>query len=175
MSDSAHSDRAAWIRAAVEQFEAPLVRYAMQLVGNVESAREVVQDTFLRLWNDDLAALESRLAPWLFTVCRNRALDVRKKEQRMTAMTGVELEMRDHLQQDPTRNLEISELAEHVIELVEELPGNQREVLRLKFQAGLSYKEISKVTQLSVSNVGYLLHTAIKRLREQLKTSESVK
>lgn len=145
------------------------MRYATQLVGNVESARDVVQDTFLRLWKDDLAALESRLAPWLFTVCRNRALDVRKKEQRMTV---VNIETRDPIERDQSQTLEGRELAAHVLELVGELPDNQREVLRLKFQAGLSYQEISQVTTLSVSNVGYLLHTAVKRLREQLKTSE---
>jgi RNA polymerase sigma-70 factor (ECF subfamily) len=40
--------------------------------------------------------------------------------------------------------------------------------VRLKFQAGLSYREISRVTELSVSNVGYLIHTAIRTLRRQL-------
>ena len=41
--------------------------------------------------------------------------------------------------------------------------------MRLKFQNGLSYKEISRVTELSVSNVGYLIHTAIQKLRQQLE------
>jgi RNA polymerase sigma-70 factor (ECF subfamily) len=41
-------------------------------------------------------------------------------------------------------------------------------VVRLKFQHGLSYKEIAAVTELSVSNVGYLIHTAIKKLRTEL-------
>ena len=46
------------------------------------------------------------------------------------------------------------------------LPENQQEVIRLKFQQGLSYKEISSVTGLSVTNVGFLIHTGLKRLRE---------
>lgn len=87
-------------------------------------------------------------------------------------MTVVNIETRDPIERDQSQTLEGRELAAHVLELVGELPDNQREVLRLKFQAGLSYQEISQVTTLSVSNVGYLLHTAIKRLREQLKTSE---
>ena len=53
-----------------------------------------------------------------------------------------------------------------VIGLVERLPDNQREVVRLKFQSGLSYREIADVTQLSVSNVGFLLHGAMKKLRQ---------
>jgi RNA polymerase sigma-70 factor (ECF subfamily) len=47
------------------------------------------------------------------------------------------------------------------------LPKNQQEVIRLKFQHGLSYKEISTVTNLSVTNVGFLIHTGLKVLRER--------
>ena len=59
--------------------------------------------------------------------------------------------------------------ASHVRRLLEALPENQQEVVRLKFQAGLSYREISRVTALSVSNVGYLIHTAMRTLRRQLQ------
>ena len=45
MNDAERLNRHSWVRAAVEQFEGPLVRYAAQLSGNVETAREVVQDT----------------------------------------------------------------------------------------------------------------------------------
>jgi len=41
-------------------------------------------------------------------------------------------------------------------------------VLRLKFQEGLSYREIAAITDVSVSNVGFLLHTALKTLRGRL-------
>ena len=47
------------------------------------------------------------------------------------------------------------------------LPDNQQEVVRLKFQDGLSYKEIAGVTGLTVSNVGFLIHTAIHTLRRE--------
>ncbi len=51
---------------------------------------------------------------------------------------------------------------------LEQLPENQREVIRLKFQQELSYKEISEATGLAVGNVGFLLHTGLKRLRSLL-------
>ena len=53
------------------------------------------------------------------------------------------------------------------------MPANQQEVVHLKFQSGLSYREISDVTGLSVSNVGFLLHTALARLREQVAAGAS--
>ena len=61
--------------------------------------------------------------------------------------------------------MERKERFEEVLRFLERLPENQREVIRLKFQGDLSYKEISEVTGLSVSNVGFLIHTGIKRLR----------
>lgn len=48
------------------------------------------------------------------------------------------------------------------------LPERQQEVVVLKFQNGLSYREIAEVTGLSVSNVGFQLHVALKTLRERL-------
>src|SRR4051794_22454592 len=77
----------AWVREAVGRFEAPLTLYAARLLGDAESARDVVQETFLRLCAQDRAPIESRLAEWLFTVCRNRALDVLRKERRMTRLS----------------------------------------------------------------------------------------
>ncbi len=53
----------------------------------------------------------------------------------------------------------------NVIKFLDRLPQNQREVIRLKFEGDMSYKEISQITQLSVSNVGFLIHAGIKRLR----------
>lgn len=66
----------------------------------------------------------------------------------------------------PPEQAEQTELAGHVLQMLARLPDNQQEVIRLKFQQGLSYKEISSVTGLSVTNVGFLIHTGLKRLRE---------
>ena len=57
--------------------------------------------------------------------------------------------------------------------LLGDLSPNQQEVVRLKFQDELSYKQISSVTGLTVSNVGFLLHTAIRRLRDGLRQLEA--
>ena len=63
------------IDLALERYERPLIGYAQSITGDLESARDAVQETFLRLSRQNLAALERRLAPWLFFVCRNCALD----------------------------------------------------------------------------------------------------
>ena len=65
-------------------------------------------------------------------------------------------------------NVEKRETIGEIFRLLEELPKNQREVVCLKFQCDLSYKEISEVTKLSVSNVGFLIHTALKTIRKRV-------
>lgn len=69
---------------------------------------------------------------------------------------------------DPARIAERREGAARVSVLLAELPSNQQEVIRLRFQNGLSYKQIAEVTSLSVSNVGFLIHTAIATLRKRM-------
>ena len=72
---------------------------------------------------------------------------------------------------DPRAAAERQEAVRLAVAVLESLPDNQQEVIRLKVQNGLSYREISEVTGLSVSNVGFLLHRGIKTLRERLKTA----
>lgn len=162
------SEHAKWIGAVVERYEGSLVRYAAQVTGDLERGRDVVQDTFLRLYQQDREQLDGHLAEWLYTVCRNRALDVRRKEQRMKTMTADQAAAQESREVEQSAAAEQHDTASRVLEFVDGLSENQREVVRLKFQNGLSYKEIAAITKLSVSNVGYLIHTAIKKLRAEL-------
>ena len=76
----------------------------------------------------------------------------------------------EQLGRRPVEALERKEKLDQVLRVVDRLPKNQREVILLKFQFDLSYKEISEVTHLSVTNVGFLIHTAIQTLRKELLT-----
>lgn len=67
----------------------------------------------------------------------------------------------------------MSDNARRVLAAVAELPPAQQEVLRLRFQEELSYKEISAITNHSVSNVGFLIHTGIRRVRERLRVADA--
>lgn len=157
-----------WVKDAVARFEGPLLLYATRLVRDAETARDVVQDTFLKLCSSDFASIDGHLAEWLFTVCRNRALDVLRKENRMTQMRDEQVHR--CLSADPGP-LDVAlgrDLSSRVLDLLEVLPVNQRDVIRLKFQNGFSYQEISRISGHSVSNVGYLIHAGVKALRLQL-------
>jgi len=164
--------KADWVRSTLKRHEGSLLRYAASITGDAERARDVVQDTFVRLCAEEPAQLDGKLTEWLFTVCRNRALDVQRKEKRMTALTEIDLETRDNGEPSPAWAAEKRDEAKTALHFLEALPPNQREVIRLKFQSGLSYQEISRVTNLSVSNVGFLIHTGIKTLRQNFKAIE---
>ncbi len=160
-----------WIQCAIEEHEGSLLRYAQHFVHDLETARDVVQDTFLQLCRQPDEELRPRLAQWLFTVCRNRAIDVCRKERRMKL--APEDQLADHLAEqsasaEPTEAIEKAETAEGLLKQIATLPDRQQEVLRLKFNTGLSYKEIAEVTGLTSSNVGFILHTAISKLRQKL-------
>jgi RNA polymerase sigma factor (sigma-70 family) len=104
---------------------------------------------------------------WLFTVTRNRALDYVRKHSRIIAMPLPE--DRQSEERGPAETLASRDAAEWLLKLLDELTPNQREVIRLKFQSDLSYQEISDVTGLSVTNVGFLLHVGLKKLRAILR------
>jgi RNA polymerase sigma factor (sigma-70 family) len=165
----ASPDASSFVHDAVARHQAPLLRYATRLLhGDVDRARDVVQDTFVRLMAQPPSAVDGHVAEWLFTVCRNRATDFLRKEGRMSLFAEGQAERLVAPEARPGAGLERTEQHAAVLRLISQLPPNQQEVVRLKFQNGFSYQEISRITSLSVSNVGFILHTAIKSLRQNL-------
>ena len=173
MSRTQNLKRESWVREAVASFEGPLTLYAARLLRDADRARDVVQETFLKLCASDQASIDGHLAEWLFTVCRNRALDVLRKENRMTQLRDEQVLRCLSPDPGPLDLAERRELSARALELMESLPANQREVIRLKFQNGFSYQEISRISGHSVSNVGYLIHAGVKALRLQLFAGEA--
>ena len=161
-------DDAGFLERTFAAHHAPLLRYATRMLGgDADRARDVVQDTFVRLMAQPPAMVNGHAAEWLFTVCRHRALDVLRKESRMTRFAEGQAERVTAAEPRPGRTLEHAETHAAILRLIDRLPPNQQEVVRLKFQNGFSYKEISRITELSVTNVGFLIHTAVARLRTE--------
>jgi RNA polymerase sigma factor (sigma-70 family) len=102
-------------------------------------------------------------------VCRNRALDIRRKEGHVEPLDERALEAQPSNAPSPARLLERREDLDVVLRTLDTLPASQQEVLRLKFQGGLSYREIAEVTGLTVNHVGVLLHNGIKSIRERVR------
>lgn len=159
---------AEWIADALARHEIALLRYATRLFGDHERARDAVQETFLQLCQAERSRVEDHLRAWLFRVCRNRLLDMRRKEQRMQHLSLVTEQSLASEAPSPSAITEARERASRVLELIDTLSDKQKETVYLRFASGLSYKEIAEVTGHSVSNVGVMIHTAVKKIRQDV-------
>jgi RNA polymerase sigma-70 factor (ECF subfamily) len=153
----------------LQRFELPLLQYATRITRDRERARDVVQETFIKFQRNGALDREDKAATWLFTVCRNQALNVCRKESRMMYLHEDTLESQEDHQPMPYQRIEEEEATGFLTRIVATLPPRQQEVLRLKFQNDLSYKQIAEITKTTADNVGVLIHTALKTLRHRYR------
>ena len=158
-----------WIR----RHERPLIAYAAGMLGgDWGAARDAVQETFLRLCRLDsdkrasLGSVDGRIAAWLFSVCRTRVIDMRRLKSPAPADPQT-LAVPDTADTPDCRAIR-QEQSQTLARRIETLTDRQREVIRLRFSGGLSYREIADVTGMTVNNVGFHLHAAIARLRREV-------
>lgn len=159
---------AAWIRKMLLDYEQALVRYAFGITGDLENARDVVQDAFLKLCRANRAKVRDRMPAWLYRVCRNRAFDVRKKEGRMQPLHEEQLADLPSQRPGPSAQAEREESRRLVLAVLNELPADQREACRLKFNDELTYREIGRVMGKSAGTVSSLLAGALNTIRKRL-------
>ncbi len=93
----------------------------------------------------------------------------------MTQLSEEQVLVRTSDDPGPADIIERRESSAQILGLLESLPKNQREVIRLKFQNGFSYQEIARISGHSVGNVGYLIHMGLKTIRGQLADGPAAK
>lgn len=156
------------VEYALAEYESPLIGYACGIVHDFDRARDVVQDTFIRLYRQDVEKVKGGLKNWLYTVCRNRALDILRKEKRMIVVNDEAFNKEESQEASPRESIQYKEKVALLMGFVDRLQPNQRHVIQLKFQQGMSYNQISEETGLSSGNVGFILHNALKQLRQMI-------
>jgi len=149
--------------------ESALLAYAQSLVKQNETAQDIVQEAFMRLHAD----FENVRQPqaWLYRTVHNLAVNQLRAGRKIVPLVAEEtnqIELCD-AQPLPDEYLAKMEAIGQTRLSLDVLDARSRELIRLKFEEGLSYKEISERTGLSISNVGYLLHHALKDLAEALQ------
>ena len=162
-------DQRRWVLAALDEFELPLLRYAVRLLRDADAARDVVQHVFLQLCDRRAEAIDGPLAAWLYTVCRNRALDVLRASQRQKSLAvsgesngASRVECREH---DPAFAAEQTDLNDWLRSIVGRLPASQCEAIGL-WTEGLTYREIAQILERHEGHVRVLVHRGLKSLRE---------
>src|SRR5207244_4724954 len=111
----------------VHRFEIPLLQYARRITGDREKARDVVQETFIKFQRNGALRRDDQPATWLFTVCRNGALNVCRKERRIMYLDEELIQVRDSEQPMPFDQLEQKEATGFLLRIVATLPARQQE------------------------------------------------
>jgi RNA polymerase sigma-70 factor (ECF subfamily) len=143
---------------------------ARWLLRNEEDARDVVQEAYLRAFKSFSGFHGSNGRAWLLTIVRNTSYTLLKKNHAVDLTTPFDEEI--HVSGDESRSpatiLERSEDAKLMSEAMDQLPAEFREILTLRHQEGLSYKEIADITQVPPGTVMSRLARARAKLRECL-------
>lgn len=154
------------VLGALDQFERPMLRYATRLLnGDEDSARDAVQHTFLKLCEQDVLKLPENLGPWLYTVCRHRAMDHFRRSQRESVAGKPGSDVACSRELEPSAQLEKSARLCLVQELISQLAHSEREAAEL-WSLGFSNSEMARVTGKSEGAVRVCLHRAICSLRQ---------
>ena len=152
--------------------ESPLLSYALRLAGGVGTAEDLVQEAFMKLQAQFNEVREPRR--WLYRTVHNLALNQRRQAGKIVSLDAGAADgpAQGWDRADPTPLPDEQLVRMEGIGLVrltlQTLDARSRELIRLKFNDNLSYKEISAHTGLTTGHVGYILHCALKTMADEL-------
>jgi len=150
--------------------ESVLLRYVTRLVNDAAAAQDVVQETFIKLfrvWHNGARPTDN-LRPWLYRVAHNTAIDYIRRESRLHYLHEQEASERAAPERNPG---EAPERAQIVLDHLRRLDPAEQQVLLLRMQEGLSYREISLITGRTEGNIGCILHHAVKKISASLQNA----
>jgi RNA polymerase sigma-70 factor (ECF subfamily) len=156
----AAGDEAA-VRAVYARYAGPIVTVAMGTLGKRELADEVVQTTMLKAWRAAASFDPTRdLAPWLYAIARRVAIDIYRRETR----AGTPEELSDDRAAVVPLSFERTWEAWEVRSALDQLPPDEREVVRLAHFLGMTHAEIAEHLNVPVGTVKSRSNRAYKRL-----------
>jgi len=163
--------RAAMIETVISEHETALLRCAARLVNDAAAAEDVVQNVFTKLFQKWPPGMRpsKQLRSWLFRAIHNEAVDYIRRESRLRLLHSKHAEEQpkscpDGIHCEPGHEERKAIVLRHLHAL---LP-RERQVLILRLQEGMSYREIGEVTGRSEGNVGNILHHAVRKMSGQL-------
>ena len=164
------SGRKAVLEQLMEQYDSALLRYAMRILNSREAAQDVVQNTFIKLFKglEDGMEPSDKVRAWLYRVTHNEAIDYIRRESRFRAMQDRYQDAIEHggADGDGERRETQKDL---VLRFLGKLDEKEQQVVLLRLEEDMSYKEIAEVTGRTVGNVGNVLHHSVKKLSGYLK------
>jgi RNA polymerase sigma factor (sigma-70 family) len=158
---------AAEYNLCVDQFADGIYRFILKNLKDEEKARDVVQDTFEKLWVKLGTVGFEKSKSYLFTAAYHTMIDMIRKEKRMTGIDDVNKLNYSHTEQ-------YTDLHEVLNEAISKLPAVQRSVIMLRDYEGYSYEEIAEITGLNESQVKVYIFRGRMFLKEYIGSLEAV-
>ncbi len=152
---------------AVDHFSDRLYRFVLKSIKDLQTAEDIVQDSYEKLWKNKENVAADKVKSYLFTTAYHTMIDRIRKDKRVTFIEDKSLPEKGH-------ENNYSDLHEILKEAVDRLPETQRMVLLLRDYEGYSYKEISVLTKLSESQVKVYIYRARVYLKKYIGSIEVV-
>jgi RNA polymerase sigma-70 factor (ECF subfamily) len=175
-------------RELVTRYKNSLYAFLRQFLNRLDLVEDVFQETFLQLYTSRASFDQSRpLRPWLFTIAANKAKDALRKRQRTAAIPigtivdSDDLSFGDMLNAitsdstTPSDNLERTEMALRVEQVIANMPENLRQILTLAYFNKFSYKQMASILSIPIGTVKSRLHTAVGYFAKDWKASDGDK
>jgi len=145
----------------------------LRIVRNAAAAEDLVQETFLRVWNrvHSFDAEKGALGAWVLAVARNRAIDYLRSVEGRTAQSPFDMEKMEQAAAftDFEKGILNLDRVKLLREAFAKLSANQRMVLELAYYEGLSQTEMAERMKQPLGTVKTWVRSALKRLREELR------
>lgn len=151
----------------VDNYADNIYRFVLKHIKNVDAAKDIVQETFAKVWvkRDTIDFAKAR--SYFFTTAHHTLIDVVRKEKYMDDVNSIDKEY----SQGPIKNMD---LQAQLHEALDQLPEIQRTVVLLRDYEGYAYDEIGEITNLKESQVKVYIFRARKKLKEILVSIEAV-
>lgn len=153
------------IEPLFKQNFAPLAGFAMKYVHDLDTAKNIVHEAFIALWEklDDLPD-DTNYRSYLYTSTRNRCLNFIRDQKKTVEIDSV----RDSIAPQTSDHLEVKELETEIALAISSLPEKCREVFEASRMEGLKYADIAKKMNISTKTVEAQMSKALRILRENL-------
>lgn len=152
---------------SVDDYADRLFRFVVRSINNTEEARDLVQETFARLWLKVDNVSGDKVKAYLFSTAYHLMIDMIRKEKR-------HLDYRNNMQESPVHHDNYSDLSEILHEAINKLPDIQRSVILLRDYEGYAYNEIAELTGLNESQVKVYIFRGRMYLKKYLGKIEAI-
>ena len=144
---------------AVDLHSDGVYRFILKNLQNSDKAKDIIQDTFEKLWINIKNVNNDKVKSYIFTTAYNTMIDSIRKDKRLVDIEKSDLSEFSH-------NENYSDISEILNNAIAKLPTDQRSVIMLRDYEGYSYEEISKITGLSEAQVKVYIYRARVFLKE---------